>query len=90
MSIYDMSQDPVENWVQRVAAASQLFLQNNGPHSWLIKQSIYTHFQRLVPILSMSGFQAVTGSILDVGAGTGALTLDLACRVGMGVCDRYR
>ncbi len=79
-----MSQDPVENWVQRVAAASQLFLQHNGPHSWLIKQSIYTHFQRLVPILSMSGFQAVTGSILDVGAGTGALTLDLAWRVGNG------
>ncbi len=77
-----MSQDPMENWIQRVADASQLFLQHNGPHSWLLKQSIYTHFQRLVSLLSMS-CAAVTGSILDVGAGTGALTLDLAWRVGL-------
>ena len=77
-----MSQDPMENWIQRVADASQLFLQHNGPHSWLIRQSIYTHFQRLVSLLSMS-CAAVTGSILDVGAGTGALTLDLAWRVGL-------
>jgi ubiquinone/menaquinone biosynthesis C-methylase UbiE len=77
-----MSQDPMENWIQRVADASQLFLQHNGPHSWLLQQSIYTHFQRLVSLLSMS-CAAVTGSILDVGAGTGALTLDLAWRVGL-------
>ena len=78
-----MSQDPIENWIQRVADASQMFSQHNGPHSWLLKQSIYTHFQRLVSLLSMSCFQAATGSILDVGAGTGALTLDLAWRVGL-------
>jgi ubiquinone/menaquinone biosynthesis C-methylase UbiE len=77
-----MSQDPVENWIQRVTDASQLFLQHNGPHSWLLRQSIYTHFQRIVSLLSMFS-QAVTGSILDVGAGTGALTLDLAWRVGL-------
>lgn len=78
-----MRQDPIENWMKRVADASQLFLHQNGP-SWLLKQSIYTHFQRLLPLLSMPCFQAVTGSILDVGAGTGALTLDLAWRVGIG------
>ncbi len=77
-----MHQEPIEKWIKRVTDASQLFLQQNGRHTWLLKQSIYTHFQRLVPLLSMACFEAVNGSILDVGAGTGALSLDLAWRVG--------
>ncbi len=79
-----MSQTIIENWVKCVAEASQFFLEKKGPHCWLIKQSISTHFQRLVPLLSLSCFNALAGSILDVGAGTGALTLDLAWRAGNG------
>ena len=74
----------IENWVRRVAEASQTFLDQKGPYDWLIKQSIYTHFQRLIPLLSMSCFKTPGGSILDVGAGTGALAIDLAWRVGAG------
>lgn len=77
-----MNQDLVENWVQRVTDASQPFLRQNGPHNWLLRQSVYTHFQRLAPLLAMPWFQTATGSILDVGAGTGALTLDMAWRAG--------
>lgn len=77
-----MSQEQIEKWVLSVAHASQEFLQRKGPHNWLIEQSIYTHLQRLIPLLSMSCFKAARGSILDVGAGTGALALDLAWQVG--------
>ena len=81
----------IENWVRRVAEASQTFLDKKVPYDWLIKQSIYSHFQRLIPLLSMSCFKVSGGSILDVGAGTGALAIDLAWRVGAGrvtVLDR--
>ncbi len=74
----------IENWVRRVAEASESFLDRKGPYDWLIKQSIYTHFQRLIPLLSMSCFKSAGGSILDVGAGTGALAIDLAWRIGDG------
>ena len=77
-----MSLELVENWIQRVTDASQSFLQQNGPHNWLLRQSVYTHFQRLAPLLAMPWFQTVTGSILDLGAGTGALSLDIAWRAG--------
>ncbi|MGC8491827.1 MAG: class I SAM-dependent methyltransferase [Syntrophobacteraceae bacterium] len=74
----------IENWVRSVAEASQTFLDQKGPYDWLIKQSIYTHFQRLIPLLSMSGLKTPGGAILDVGAGTGALAIDLAWRAGDG------
>ena len=77
-----MSQAEVENWVQSVTGASQLFLERGKPHCRLVKQSIHTHFRRLVPILSMACFENLSASILDVGAGTGALALDLAWRAG--------
>jgi ubiquinone/menaquinone biosynthesis C-methylase UbiE len=79
-----MSNVVIENWVVRVAEASQHFLQQQGPHTWLVKQSIYSHFQRLIPLLSLNCFRAITGSILDIGAGTGALSLDLAWRAANG------
>lgn len=68
--------------MRRVTEASHALAQQNGPHSWLLKQSIFTHFQRLATLMAMPWFQTLTGSILDLGAGTGALTLDLAWRVG--------
>lgn len=77
-----MSQAEVQNWVQSVTGASQLFLERGMPHCRLVKQSIHTHFRRLVPILSMACFENLSASILDVGAGTGALALDLAWRAG--------
>ncbi len=77
-----MSEISVEDWVRCVAEAGRPLLRENSPHAWLIEQSMHTHFQRLVPILSLSCFQTLTGSILDVGAGTGAMALDLAWRAG--------
>jgi ubiquinone/menaquinone biosynthesis C-methylase UbiE len=77
-----MGQDSIETWIQRVADASQLLVRQNGSHGWLLKQSIYTHFQRLAVLAAMPWFQALAGSILDLGAGTGAVTLDLAWRAG--------
>ena len=77
-----MNQDSIEEWIQRVTVASQPFVQQNGPHGWLLKQSIFTHFQRLATLSAMPWFQALRGPVLDVGAGTGALSLDLAWRMG--------
>jgi len=77
-----MSQNPLEEWVQRVTDASLPFVAQNGAHGWLLKQSIYTHFPRLATLLAMPWFQTLSGSVLDVGAGTGALSLDLAWRAG--------
>ena len=77
-----MSQNPLEDWVQRVTSASQTFVAQNDSHGWLLKQSIYTHFPRLATLLAMPWFQTLSGSVLDVGAGTGALSLDLAWRAG--------
>ncbi|MGC9195789.1 MAG: class I SAM-dependent methyltransferase [Syntrophobacteraceae bacterium] len=65
-----------------VTEASEFFLERGGPHCRLVEQSIHTHFRRLVPLQSMACFEALSGSILDVGAGTGALALDLAWRGG--------
>ena len=79
-----MSKSIVENWVQSVTDTSKLLLEREKAHGWLIRQSIYTHFQRLIPLLSLSCLKTITGSILDVGAGTGALTIDLAWRAGTG------
>ncbi|MGH9413962.1 MAG: methyltransferase domain-containing protein [Terriglobales bacterium] len=65
-----------------MARASQPFVRQNGRLGWLLKQSLYTHVPRLAALLALPWYQGLTGSILDVGAGTGALSLDLAWRVG--------
>ncbi|OBS09849.1 class I SAM-dependent methyltransferase [Acidihalobacter prosperus] len=70
-----MPQEPIEQWMQRVADAIHPLAEQAQAHRWLLRQSLFTHFQRLVTLTSLGGIQ---GPILDVGAGTGALTLDLA------------
>lgn len=70
-----MSQEPIEQWMQRVADATGPLVEQSPDHRWLLRQSLYTHFQRLVTLTSLG---EMSGPILDVGAGTGALTLDLA------------
>ena len=77
-----MSENPVEEWVRRVSEASGPFVAQDGAHGWLLKQSIYTHWPRLATLLAMPWFQTLSGAVLDVGAGTGALSLDLAWRLG--------
>ncbi|MDR3569233.1 MAG: methyltransferase domain-containing protein [Syntrophobacteraceae bacterium] len=79
-----MSKAVIENWVRSVEDASRLLLPREEPHGWLIKQSIHTHFHRLIPLMSLACFKDISGDILDVGAGTGALSLDLAWRAGNG------
>lgn len=77
-----MDQDLIENWIERVAVASRPFAEQNSPHSWLVKQSIYTHLRRLATLIAMPWFNDLGGSVLDIGAGTGALSLDLAWHQG--------
>lgn len=77
-----MSENPLEDWVRRVSEASGPFVARDGAHGWLLKQSIYTHWPRLATLLAMPWFQTLSGAVLDVGAGTGALSLDLAWRLG--------
>ena len=78
-----VSHDSVESWLQCVAGASQSLAQQDGPHGWLLKQTIYTHLPRLATLLATPWFHTLAGSILDVGAGTGALSLDLAWKLGV-------
>jgi ubiquinone/menaquinone biosynthesis C-methylase UbiE len=77
-----MTEDVAEDWIQRSAEATRSILRQDSSHGWLLRQSMYTHYQRVACLLSMPCFQGVAGSILDVGAGTGALGLDLAWRAG--------
>ncbi|AOV16611.1 hypothetical protein BJI67_05600 [Acidihalobacter aeolianus] len=70
-----MPLEAADQWIQRVADATLPRVTQSGPHAWLLRQSLYTHFQRLVALSSLG---EMGGDILDVGAGTGALTLDLA------------
>ena len=79
-----MSKAIVENWVRCVTDSSKLLLEQEKAHGWLIRQSIYTHFQRLIPLMSLDCFKTISGTILDVGAGAGALSVDLAWRAGNG------
>ncbi|MEJ2643457.1 MAG: methyltransferase domain-containing protein [Gammaproteobacteria bacterium] len=62
----------------RVERATREVLPRAGDVAWLMLQSLYTHRERLamLPVLG-----AAT-RVLDVGAGTGALSLDLAWLLG--------
>ncbi|HKJ09543.1 MAG TPA: class I SAM-dependent methyltransferase [Gammaproteobacteria bacterium] len=64
--------------MQRVDRATREVLPDAGEVAWLMLQSLYTHRERLamLPVLG-----AAT-QVLDVGAGTGALSLDLAWLLG--------
>lgn len=77
-----VSQESLENWLHRVASAAHSTTQHNSPHTWLLKQSAYSHLPRLATLLATPWFHTLAGPILDVGAGTGALSLDLAWKVG--------
>lgn len=64
----------VNEWISNVSSAIDRHMTDSDEHQWLLKQSNYTHFQRLITI---SNLGLTAGRILDVGAGTGALTFDL-------------
>ncbi|MGA7799622.1 MAG: methyltransferase domain-containing protein [Gammaproteobacteria bacterium] len=64
----------------QVDRATGEVLPRAGEIGWLLRQSLYTHGERL-GMLHMLG---VPTRVLDVGAGTGALSLDLAWLLGDG------
>lgn len=61
--------------MQRVTHATKPLVSQYQGHGWLLRQSLYTHFQRL---FILRGLGEISGPILDVGAGTGSFSLDLA------------
>ncbi len=73
-AVYPELTTDVNEWVANVSGAINRHLADSDEHQWLLKQSNYTHFQSLITI---SNLGLTAGRILDVGAGTGALTLDL-------------
>lgn len=70
-----MPHEPIEQWMHRVASATWPLVDQYEDHGWLLRQSIYTHFQRL---LILRGLGEISGPILDIGSGTGGFSLDLA------------
>lgn len=62
----------------QVAHATREVLPMAGEHEWLMLQSLYTHGERLASIHLLG----VPTRVLDVGGGTGALSLDLAWLLG--------
>jgi ubiquinone/menaquinone biosynthesis C-methylase UbiE len=83
IGVYELAhQDAIEIWLQRVAEATQFLAQQYDSHSWLLKQTVYTHLPRLATLLAMPWFHDLAGYVLDVGSGTGALSLDLAWKLG--------
>lgn len=78
-----MPQETIENWMQRMASTLLPLAQQSDTYRTLLQQSVYTHFQRLVTLRSLG---TLGGRILDVGAGTGAMSLDLAWQAGPTAC----
>ncbi|WP_236656375.1 methyltransferase domain-containing protein [Acidiphilium sp. C61] len=68
-------------WAERFARATATVLPQAGDLAWLLRQSVHTHFQRLT-LLPVFGLAGVPLRVLDVGAGTGAMCLDLAWATG--------
>ena len=68
-------------WTARAAQATRALLPKGGDLAWLLRQSMHTHFQRLA-VLPVFGLSRGPVRVLDVGAGTGALCLDLAWMCG--------
>lgn len=74
-----MPQEAVENWMTRVAGVLMPLAEQSPTYRTLLRQSVFTHFQRLLILRSLG---EITGQILDMGAGTGAMSLDLAWQAG--------
>lgn len=72
-----MSQPTLNEWVQQVADATSALIAQTPQYRWLLRQSLMSHFQRLLTLKSLG---RIDGPILDIGTGTGAMALDLAWR----------
>lgn len=68
-------------WTRQVEAATRRLLPRGGELKWLLRQSMHTHMQRLA-VLPAFGLRRGAVRVLDVGAGTGAMCLDVAWACG--------
>ena len=67
----------MQSWMTQVRNATQAVLPEGGDLAWLLRQSIHTNAQRLT-VLPVFNMTPKPFRVLDVGAGTGAMSLDLA------------
>ncbi len=76
-----MDMNELMTWTRRVVEASSACLAASGSVEWLLRQSLHTQMQRLAILPALIDGLAPE-CVLDVGAGTGALSLDLAWKLG--------
>ncbi len=70
-----------QKWMGRLREATSAISPNSGALDWLLRQTIHTHMHRIA-VLPAFGLTRGTIRVLDVGAGTGALCLDIAWLCG--------
>ncbi len=73
--------DATQKWMGRLREATSAILPDSGALDWLLRQTIHTHMHRIA-VLPALGLTRGAIRVLDVGAGTGALCLDIAWLCG--------
>lgn len=71
----------IQTWMRRFRDATWTLLPKGEELAWLLRQSVHTHMHRLA-VMPAFGISPGDISVLDVGAGTGAMCLDIAWMCG--------